>query len=526
MRHCVEGVFPHEATSDTDGLDQSDGLSDFLIRVDQLRSVRVQRQDSTLRGHKVASGVRRPRGAALEIALTVAAVVTACGLLLLPGVRTAFKDATVAPLPGHVPGAVDWLVAVVNAIRLVSPFVAVVGVISFVGLLVAGSRTERGRMLASMATTEFSGVDHLEGGERRRPRWFRAVVGFVQGTGLAVLAIVLVGGTSGIEDEVTNGPLRPVEALEDLISPQGPTTYVFQSRAVTFMDDSALPAPGVDQFVSISTAPVVPFGKHLFNLDGRSSLQISVPQDVYERLVGRREASECAQRTVVVDDTVRAEVGDVVELNGVDLRVAAVRAGIAQMNRSVAILSDATVRDCILAGTSTAYFGAIVADDDLDRIEKGLASAGLSARAISGTQFRELNRDFWRANATPLLLQLILYIALFSGFAAAGERQSILQRNAREIGMLNAMGVSFATLRAIERRRALHTTMRATLIAAPLMVPVAAAFNASELGVQISVGLTEVTVGFSLTLVAMLLASGRALSQFRRSLDLGLAVKG
>ena len=95
---------------------------------------------------------------------------------------------------------------------------------------------------------------------------------------------------------------------------------------------------------------------------------------------------------------------------------------------------------------------------------------------------------------TPLILQLILYIALFSGFAAAGERQSSLQRNSREIGMLNATGVDFAVLKAVERRRALRTTLKATLVAAPVMVPVAAAFNASELGVHIGVGVTEVTV--------------------------------
>ena len=119
-----------------------------------------------------------------------------------------------------------------------------------------------------------------------------------------------------------------------------------------------------------------------------------------------------------------------------------------------------------------------------------------------------------------------LGVGAASGFAAAGERQSSLQRNSREIGMLNATGVDFAALQAIERRRALRTTLKATLVAAPTMVLVAAAFNASELGVHIGVGVTEVTVGFSLTLAAMLAASRRALNQFRRSLDLPLAVKG
>ncbi|MFT4187575.1 MAG: hypothetical protein QM621_03250 [Aeromicrobium sp.] len=86
--------------------------------------------------------------------------------------------------------------------------------------------------------------------------------------------------------------------------------------------------------------------------------------------------------------------------------------------------------------------------------------------------------------------------------------------------------MSFRDLRAVERRRALSTTFRAALVATPLMIPVAVAFNASELGLQVGIGLTEVSVGIALTALAMLAASHRALSRFERSLDLSLAVRG
>jgi len=55
---------------------------------------------------------------------------------------------------------------------------------------------------------------------------------------------------------------------------------------------------------------------------------------------------------------------------------------------------------------------------------------------------------------------------------------------------------------------------------------VAAAFNASELGVHIGVGFTEWSVGVALTMAAMLVATRRALARFERTLDLTLAVKG
>lgn len=448
------------------------------------------------------------------------------GVLFLPGVRDAVADATVTPLTGFVPGAVDALVAVVNAVRWVAPFVTVAAVVAFVAFGLGGRMTARGRTINRLSRIEYAGIDHLDGERTERSRGFRGVRGFFKGTGLAILAVVLVGATSGIEHEVTNGPLRPVDALTDLLGDDAGVSFVFQGPGITFMDDSAIPLDQVERLVATSPAPVVPFGKHLFNIDDKSALEISVPDELYDDVAGVVEPDSCTGRTVIVDDTVGAEVGDLVHLNGVPLEVARVEDAIAQMNRSIAILSDSTVRDCILAGTSTAVFGAVVLTDDVAAVAESLLVADVAAVVVTDAEFRENNRDFWRANATPLLLQLILYLALFSGFAAAGERQSSLQRNSREIGMLNATGVDFAVLQAIERRRALRTTLKATLVAAPVMVPVAAAFNASELGVHIGVGITEVTVGFSLTLVAMLLASQRALNQFRRTLDLPLAVKG
>lgn len=445
--------------------------------------------------------------------------------LLLAPVRDRISETALTPLPGFVPGAVDALVVIVNAIRWVSPFIAVAAVIGYVTFTLVGRTSERAGTLNTLASIEYAGVDHVESTRRSHPPLVDAVRNFVGGTGLAVLAVVLVGATSGIEHEVTNGPLRPIEALTDVLG-GGEVSYVFQSPAITFMDDSAIPVDQMERFAAVSTSPVVPFGKHLFNLDGGSALQLSVPTRLYERLTGRPESSVCDERTVIVDDTVGAQAGDNIRLNGVRLTVAGVKNGIAQMNRSIAVLSDATVRECIVNGTSTSYFGALVGSAALDQVSATLDAADVDGIAVSEADFLENNRGFWRANATPLILQLILYIALFSGFAAAGERQSSLQRNSREIGMLHATGVDFNALQAVERRRALRTTLKAALLAAPLMVPVAAAFNASELGVHISVGLTELCVGFSLALVAMLLASQRALTRFRKSLDLPLAVKG
>jgi hypothetical protein len=466
---------------------------------------------------------RRLRSSATSLLLGAAVVALGVAWPL----STSLRHAGLAPVPPLVPGVVDVLVSIIEVLRDSCPYVALGGLVALVAYTVAGHWSPRARVLNRLARIDYAGVDHLgpRAAGTRRGRAADAVRRRLSGSVLACLAILLVGAMSGVEHEITEGPLRPVDEVVELVSP-GPTTLVLQSPALTFMDDSAIPAQSLADTFAHAPYRVTPFGKYLFNIDDRSALEISLPDAVYARLTGRPAARGCADGTIVVDDTVGAPVGSTVSVNGERLRVVRVLPGIAQMNRSIAVMADSTARACI-GGGSTTYFGAIAATGDAHRVRQAITSSRLPGMvAVRGAAFKENNRDFWRANATPLVLQVIFYLMLFGGFAAAGERQSLLQRNSREIGMLHAAGVDFRSLRAVEYRRALRLTFTGAAVAAPLMVPIAAAFNASELGIHISVGLTEVSVGVALTLVTMLVSSHRSLRQFRRSLDLPLAVKG
>jgi len=453
-----------------------------------------------------------------------------CALVVFVAVWTleaGVRSWGVAPVPPLVSGIVTALVDVIRGMRMVCPYVAVAGLLLLVCYRLAAVWSPRARVFNRLAGIDYAGIDHLRPPKRTAWSWLgRRLARWFAGTGLAILAIVLVGATSGVENEVTNGPLRPVDATVGLVSAK-PVTFVLQGPDITFMDDSSISETNMRALVRAAPFPVVPFGKHLFNIDNKSAMEISVPDASYAQLTGQPAPAACGSASIVVDDTVGVPVGGSVSVNGTDLIVAKVESGIAQMNRSIGVMADSTARRCVEGGTNTGYWGALAATGDSEAVSRAISSAGLSGmNAVSESAFKENNRDFWRANATPLLLQIILYLTLFSGFAAAGERQSALQRNSRELGMLHAGGVDWKGLRAVEYRRALRTTFTAALVAAPLMVPVAAAFNASELGVHIAVGLTELSVGTSLTLLAMLLAARRSLSQFKRSLDLPLAVKG
>lgn len=471
---------------------------------------------------------RLNRSQQLGAVVSLVGALAVLAVVLVPQWRGWVLGIDVVPVPPHVANAVDVMVAVNNGIRRVAPFIAAIAVAY---ILIQGAIAKRhpsGRTMIKLSKIEFSGIDQLDvrsGNEGTATRVRR----FFAGTALATLAVLLVSATSGVETEVTNGPLRPVDQLLDVV-PSGPVSLVLQSPNITFMDESAIASDEMDRLVAAGTeagVDVIPFGKYLFNLNGGSALEISLPDALYAEASGSTDSyRSCADRTAIVDTTTNAKVGGKVSLNGAELTVARVRDQAAQMNRSIALLADSTVRECVLSSTSTAYFGAVIGGGR-GAARQLLVDSGLTRyAAVSESAFKENNRDFWRANATPILLQLILYLALFSAFAAAGERQSSLQRNSREIGMLHSMGVSIRALRAIERRRAFRVSFVATVLAAPLAVPVVAAFNASELGTRIGIGPTEMSVGFVLVLSAMLAASRRSLTQFERTLDLPTAVKG
>ncbi len=86
--------------------------------------------------------------------------------------------------------------------------------------------------------------------------------------------------------------------------------------------------------------------------------------------------------------------------------------------------------------------------------------------------------------------------------------------------------MSIKNIRAIETRRALKDTAKATMIAAPLMPLMAAAFNAAEVGLKVGVGVREIAVGYTVALAAKLTGALRAVRKFSKNLNLPEAVKG
>lgn len=468
------------------------------------------------------------------IASGVLAVGTAY-LAVKTGLSSELLDTTITPQPEAQPKIVDGFVIANETLREVAPAVTLGAISTGAYYYALGKMGSKGATLNKMANTEYSGVDEVIGSDKTfdgklKERINNKTAQFRRGTGVAALAILLTGATSGVEHEIANGPQRPIDKMYELLAPgNNSLSILVQGRNNTFMDDSDIDRTKIDNLITVSQAKnirIVPFDKKLFNIDGKSALQISVPISTFEAIAKVEIDQSCQTVPVIIDETVGKKVGQTANINGVEAQVVGVSNNIAQMNRSIAVLSDRDMKQCLQDATDTSYFGAVVPDMPEKELTNLVNSNGVSAEVIDQEHFEASNRRFWRANGTPILLQLIAYVGLFGGFAAAGERKSALQRNAREIGMLNAQGVDIKDIRRIENRRAVRETAKAAIIAAPAMPLVAGMFNMAEIGLKVGVGLRELCVGTAVTLAAKLIGGRKAAKKFGKNLDLSQAVKG
>lgn len=470
------------------------------------------------------------------------------GLVAVAGAGIAYKsginvhsvnqlfDLDVIPSVTAYPNIVDGMVAVNEGLRGAAPVVATGGVMTYLWQKNRARTDRKERRLMELAHVDYSGVDQATQASSHDQLPFKQRVGrrlrkvFATGVGVAALTTLLVGGSSGVEHEVSNGPLRPVERVFDTLAPQAPNRRIIvQSPNNSFMDDSYLNRRDTDKL--IATAPdgvtVVPFNKLLPNIDGRSGLAISVPDRLFSKVSGIAVDSSCETVPVILDNANETAVGKSVDVNNTPARVVGKMSDTAQMNRDIAVMSDTDMKDCIQGASDTAYYGAVISSNN-HKATNWLEQHNLlrGTANISQEKFEANNRKFWRANGTPILLQLMAYVGILGAFATGNERRSAMQRNVREIGILNAQGVSMKTIAKIESRRALVETNKAALVAAPLMPAMAAVFNMAEVGLRVGVGLRELAVGYTVTLAAKLFGARRAVKKFDKQLDIAEVVKG
>lgn len=433
-------------------------------------------------------------------------------------------DGQIIPEPSVFPEAVNGMVAVNEGLR----DAALPTMVGAVGTLAVIKSTGYFADEYAMSKHDYAGTDTFTEGNGR----FKKTKKVFSGVGLAAATVIITGGSSGVEHEISEGPLRPVAATFDSLSnnADGPQHIIVQSENNSFMDDTDVNKAKLRAFAARaakSGVTVVPFDKTLQNIDDMTGLVITVPNDFFTQATGERIDTDCATIPVILDESNNKKVGDTIAINGVSAEVVQKISNSAQMNREVAMVAEADAV-CIQGHNSETTFGAIVSGG-----KPGEAAALFNndplhndAAMISEQEFNDNNRAFWRKNGTPLLLELMGLIGGLSFLAMKDGRRNELQRNAKQIAMLRSQRVSFQTIKRIETIRAVRDSLKATAIAAPLMPLVPLAFNAAEMGLKVGVGLKEVAVGGVITLFAKVSGSRRAVKNFEKNLDVESALKG
>lgn len=500
------------------------------------------RAESFFTNERERSSTRRNVAIGTGIVGTAASVYLANKLQVTPDDVRNVLDAQIIPQPPVYDEIVDGMVATNTVIREVAPIVGI-GAISYGGARLAsrkfGKDTGRKAAMDELSTVDYSGIDTLtakETGEGTNRNFLDKVKDrknktMTTGVKLAFAATAIIGVSSSLEHEISNGPNRPVDKVIDAVTGEDDAQIILQADNNTFMDSSYVDADRAMKFVRETEdagITAVPFGKELPNIDGKSGLVLTFPDEFFEKFAGVEVESGCSNVVAVSDEANSTPVGREISVNGESVEVVGKIQDAAQMNRDVAIMPQSQYETCVRGvEESSDVFGVIVGGNDTV-VQEVFNESELSDAAVIITEekFRDNNREFWQKNGLPIILQLMIYSGAFAAGAITEERLSSMRRNMQEIGILNAQGVSMSTIKAIERRRALRETAIAAAMAAPVMPVMAAVFNAAEFGLKVGVGLREVLVGYSLTLGAKLWGGQRAGKKFDKDLDLSKAVRG
>lgn len=437
-------------------------------------------------------------------------------------------DARLTPDVPVVDTISQGITATSDTLRELAPAVAIATGAGYAAASFASRKDNTWLAAKKMSETEYAGTAT---GKRSRNKWLRMIAG------TAIPATVLIAAAAGIEHEVSDGPTRAIDKAISTLSPDGQNThFIVQNPETQFMNNSYVSKNGVGSFVQTAAdhgVTALPFRRELPNITdstgrSRTALMLGVPTPIFERISGQSNAStDCAEVPVVVDDAANVSVGDKLLINNQNSRVVATVSGASSMNRISVIQDEKTVAKCIQKNPDAPYYGVAVSGKP-DAIQAAFDASTVKNESslVTAEQLKDFNRKFWQNNGTPILLQMMGYIAAFGYIANRNEKRASLQNSVRELGTLNAGGVSVKDIHRIETMKAVKETGVAAAVAVVAAPAFAAVINAAEWGLQTGISAREIAVGFTLTLFAKMFGARRAVRKFGKQLTPAEAMKG
>lgn len=450
--------------------------------------------------------------------------------------KTGILDQKITPHSPVFEQITTGIIAGNDAIRTAAPYALAAGVATQLVEWRRAKKSLRDKQMLSYSRHDYSGLESATA-ENQKSSLRRKVATWTAGLLLAGSAATFITGSAAVEQEVSNGPTRAVKHLVDELGVPGqPTTFIASSENAHFMNRSYVHTSSLQKIENQArqngqNITVNTFSEDLSSItypDGSTTtgLLIGMPR---EKLFGEHAYSAgmtCEDKIpVVADSALDAEVGDELELDGgITTKVVGVTSESSSMNRAGLLMDRDAVLACYekqVGVEDPTTFGAVVSGADAETMNRIIEQAGVrdDAVAMSRDRLIQNNEKFWRANGTPILLQQILYLGGFAGVAIAGARLTALQQNTRELGAMLGLGIKERELKVIESMRGLATAIKATVIAAPAAVGLAAALNATERGLEVGVSARDALVAFTVLAASSIFGARRGVKKFIKNTD-------
>lgn len=334
---------------------------------------------------------------------------------------------------------------------------------------------------------------------------------------VVVGASAAVGGlTAGIGTEITEGPSRPIIAL-DQFAP-GEAMIAQYENAMPMLESSisqdlTSSVEGLASERSIDTTPVsLGLNSFVYNNQNLTGLTLGIEAD---KLPEDMAFTTCEQIPVIIDSAANIPTGSSMEINGIATYIVDQVDNISATNRIGAVMDQEALETCVKKNSETLSH-AVILDTDPETAEQILSEANEfdeTATVISKEQYIQNSNDFWESNVKPITNTLALVGLMTSFIAMSGSAVSRMLRNRRELAAKRAAGESVSHFRATELVRSAKDGVLGSTVgvaaAAGLTVPV----NAIESGMRVGLGLHEAMVAYAVGIVGTI--GGTAIHMIR-----------
>ncbi len=366
-----------------------------------------------------------------------------------------------------------------------------------------------------------------------RSRTLKALRGALPAVAIAATATSLsIGDTAG---RTANGP---VNFLENATSTSSGSAIVLQHCKVVPFNASEITKPDTAKLAtwaksrhSVSTA-VTPFVLRLGSLENptrgtnnpSSAPIVALPNDNIRRTFNiSLDRPDTTSPVPLIVGSQLAKRGDRVLIEQKPAIVAAASEPRVGLDRVSAIGSLEALEDEVLK--SNTYTGSVVTGvASKKELQQALTNLGIDACAVSFEEFEQAYRDFWDHSVKPPEMQLALLIMGLGLIGGSFTRVNDTLGRRKHLALHNVLGVNSDTQVRAENLRSFQDSLRATLVATPIVYALTAITNSSQYGLDQTVNTEALGGALGLWLLASF-ASGAVANHIVKNMDVATELR-